>query len=71
MHSIGRCLLEMNKLTEAIKYLEKALQVYKEISLDVDQNKNVAITMHVVGSCLLKLHKHTEAKAVLRDTNFG
>ena len=29
MHVIGRCLLEMNKLTEAKEYLEKALQIEK------------------------------------------
>ena len=29
MHEIGRCLLDMNKHTEAMEYLEKALQIDK------------------------------------------
>ena len=34
MHEIGRCLCGMNKHTEAMEYLEKALQIEKQISLD-------------------------------------
>ena len=55
----------MNKHTEAMEYLEKALQFDKQISLDVDKDKSVAITMNVVGTCLLNINKHTEAMEYL------
>ena len=61
MHEIGRCLLKMNKLTEAQEYLEKALQIEKQISLDVDKDESVTHTMHAIGRCLLKMNKLFEA----------
>ena len=61
MHSIGSCLVSMIKLTEAIQYLEKALQIEVQISLDVDKNESVTITMHSVGSCLFNMNKLAEA----------
>ena len=44
----------MNKLTEAKEYLEKALQIKKLISLDVDKDESVAMIMHIIGRCLLE-----------------
>ena len=46
IHEIGRCLRGMNKHTEAMEYLEKVLRNKKQISLDVDKDGSVAITMH-------------------------
>ena len=57
MHEIGRCLLNTNKHTEAMEYLEKALRIMKQISLDVDNDESVAITMHEIGRCLLNMNE--------------
>ena len=46
MHAIGSCFLHMNKRTEAIEYLDKALQIETQISLEVGKDESVAITMH-------------------------
>ena len=45
MHVIGRCLLDMTKLIEAHEYLQKALHIKTQISLDVDKDRSVAVTM--------------------------
>ena len=55
----------MNKHTEAMEYLEKALRIKKQIPLDVDKDGSVAITMHEIGRCLLDMNKHTEAMEYL------
>ena len=65
MHVTGRCLLDMNKFMEAKEYLEKALQIKKQISRDVDKDESVAITMHKIGSCLLGMNKLMGAKEYL------
>ena len=48
-----------------MEYLEKALGIKKQISLDVDKDGSVAITMHEIGRCLLNINKHTEAMEYL------
>ena len=64
MHEIGRCLLDMNKHTEAMEYLEKALQIEKQISLA----RMKVWLMHEIGRCLLdmNMNKHTEAMEYLK-----
>ena len=62
MHEIGRCLLEMNKLTEAMEYLEKALQIKKLISLDVDKDKSVAKCMWLLLCMKKQIGRHVYLK---------
>ena len=67
LHRIGRCLLDMNKHNEALKYLQQAMKIQKQESLDHKTDKNLAITLHTIGSCFLHMNKHDEALEYLQQ----
>ena len=52
LHDIGQCFLKMNKVTDAKKYLEKALEIEQRTSSDVTTDREVAITLVEITRCL-------------------
>ena len=79
-YEIGCCLLDMNKHDEAMEYLQRAMKIQKQMSLDLTIDKSFARTLHNIGRCLLDINKHNEAleylqqaqiiyKNVLKDLN--
>ena len=60
LHTIGRCLLDMNKHDEALEYLQRAMKIKEQVSLDLNTDKSFAITLHTIGCCLLGINKHNE-----------
>ena len=64
-HEIGRCLIKMNRLNDAKDYLEKALKI-KQISKDIDFDKDIAFTLSEIDQYLIKTNRYTDAKAYLR-----
>ena len=63
---IGRCLLTMNKYDEALEYLQRAMKIKEQVSLDLNTDKSIAITLHEIGRCLLNMNKHNEALEYLQ-----
>ena len=61
LHEIGFCLSNLHKSHEALQYFDRALQIYKKTSSDVDTDRNLAITLHEKASCLLDLNRPHEA----------
>ena len=61
LHTIGYCLLDMNKHDEALEYLQQSMKIQEQASLDLSTNKSFATTLHNIGRCLLDMNKHDEA----------
>ena len=51
----------MNKHDEALEYLQRAMKIIEQVSLDLNTDKSFAITLHNIGNCLLNMNKHDEA----------
>ena len=66
LHKIGRCLLDMNKHDEALEYLQQAMKIKEQVSLNLNTDKRFAITLHNIGRCLLDMNKHNEALEYLQ-----
>ena len=66
MHVVGRCLLNMDKHDEALEYLQRAMKIKEQVSLDINTDKSFATTLHAIGLCLLKMNKHDEALEYLQ-----
>ena len=67
LHNIGNCLLDMNKHDEALEYLQRAMKIKEQVSLNLNADKSFAITLLNIGSCLLKMNKHDEALEYLQQ----
>ena len=67
LHTIGRCLLDMNKHNEALEYLQQAIKIDEQVSLDLNTDENFATTLHEIGRCLLEMNKHDEALEYLQQ----
>ena len=61
LHVIGQCLMQMNKLTDAKGYLEKALEIQQRTSNDLATDNNVATTLHEIGICLIQMNESFES----------
>ena len=66
MHDIGRCLVEMNKLTDAKECWESALKIEQRTSNDVTTDRQVAVTLDDISKCLIEMNKHTHASEYLK-----
>ena len=66
MHNIGHCLLKMNKHDEALEYLQQAMKIQEQVSLNLNTDENFARTLHEIGCCLLNMNKHDEALEYLQ-----
>ena len=49
LSEIGRCLMEMNKLSDAKVYLEKTLKIYHQTTDNLGADKCVATSLHEIG----------------------
>ena len=56
----------MNKHDEALKYLQRAMKIKEQVSLDLNTDKSFASTLHEIGRCLLNMNKHDEALKYLQ-----
>ena len=61
LQNIGYCLLDMNKHDEALEYLQRAMKVKEQVSLDLTTDESFATTLNNIGYCLLNMNKHDEA----------
>ena len=61
MHSLGRCLQDMNQCKEAVKYFERALQIDIRATNDPETDTSLAITLHSLGRCLQNMNQCKEA----------
>ena len=61
LHTIGRCLMNMNQLTEALDYLKRSLAIKKQISLGVDSDPKISVTLHKIVCCLTNMNQLTKA----------
>ena len=60
-----KVLIKMNKLADAKKYFEKALEIKQKTSNNVATDRDVAFTLNEIGRCLTKMNKLTDAKECL------
>ena len=58
---IGRCLMRMNQLAEALNYLKRSLAIYERITLDVDSDPAISVTLLHIGRCLMQMNQVTDA----------
>ena len=65
LHEIGECLMEMNKLSDAKEYLEKALEINQRTSNDLTTDERVATVLHDMVRCLMEINKYCDAKEYL------
>ena len=56
MHDIGRCLIEINILTNAKVCLAKALKIKQQASSNIAIDKEVAVTSAKIDRCLIELN---------------
>ena len=63
---VSRCLMKMNQLNEALDYLKRSLAIYEQISLGVDSDPNISVTLHEIGRCLMKMNQLNEALNYLK-----
>ena len=66
LHNIGYCLLDMNKHDEALEYLQRAMKIKEQVSLDLNTDESFALTLHHIGLCLLNMNKYNEALEYLQ-----
>ena len=57
--------MDMNQCEEALKYLERALQIKERATKHPETDTSLAITLHELGRCLQKMNQYEE------PTNIG
>ena len=60
-HQIGFCLFKLNKPTEALVYLQRALKIRKRLTHDADNDKKFAMILHSIGTSHALLSNYDEA----------
>ena len=63
---ISRCLMNMNQLNEALDYLNRSLAIAERISLGVDSDPNISVTLHEFGCCLMDMNQLNKALDYLK-----
>ena len=58
---IGKCLVELNRESEAKKCFERALEIQLQELVEVESDSTSASLMHNIGFCLFKIGKAYEA----------
>ena len=64
LHEIGRCLLEMNRATEALEYYNRALKIKEQATLNADIDTSLANTLHEIGQCLLLIGNEPSNRSI-------
>ena len=49
LKEIDTCLMNMNQFTEALDYLKRSLAIRKRISLNVDSDPRILVTLPEIG----------------------
>ena len=68
LNEIGQCLMRMLEFVDAKQYLERALDIQKQISNDVACDREIALTLYKIGQCLYWMNKFTDANECLQKT---
>ena len=61
LHSIAKCLMKIDKSTEAMDYFLKSLEIDERLSGDPQNDRRYSVTLHNIGKCLTKMDKPTKA----------
>ena len=61
LFKLGRCLLETNRVTKALEFYNRVLNIYEQSTLNANIDTNLATTLHEIGRCLLQMNRATEA----------
>ena len=64
--NIGKCLGNISKPADALKYHQSSLKIYQKISLNEETDPDVASTLNNIGNCLYNLHEYTEGLEYLQ-----
>ena len=67
LRQAAKILYDTKKYSDSKDCSIKSLKIQKQISLDVDKDESVAITMHLIGTCLLHMNELVEAKEYLEN----
>ena len=51
----------MNQHTDALKYLQRALQIEERATTNAETDRSLTTTLHELGRCLLGINQHTNA----------
>ena len=65
---IGSSFLHMNKPHNSFEYLQTALKLFKQISLEVNYDIEVARTLYDLGNCFWKKSQYDDAKRCLDES---
>ena len=60
-HKIGHCLNRLDKPEEALTYLNRALQIRKNLSLETKTNRKIALTLNEIALCYIDIRNYSEA----------
>ena len=58
--------MRMNQLNDALDYLKRSLAIDKQISLGVDSDPSISVTLLDIGRCLMQMNQLTEALNYLK-----
>ena len=59
--NIGRCLLGLNQLSEAMKYFHQSLEGRERASSNVEKDNNYATSLHCIAQCEYKMGRPVKA----------
>ena len=60
LHSIGKCLMKMNKPTKAMDHLQKSLEGQQQLAVDLQNHRSLLVALRYIGECLMKINKPYE-----------
>ena len=65
-YKIGKCLMEMGKLTKAMDYFKRSLEIKQRLSCVFQGDQSLSDTFHTIGYCLMEMDKLTDAMEYLQ-----
>ena len=60
-HKIGHCLNRLGKPEEAPTYLNRALEIRKNLSSETKTNRKIALTLNEIALCYIDIRNYSEA----------
>ena len=60
-HKIGYCLNRLGKPEEALTYLNRALEIRKNLSSETKTNRKIALTLNEIALCYIDMRNYSEA----------
>ena len=53
--------MKINNPTEAMDHFQNSLEIKQRLSGDLQNDRNLSVTLHNIGECLMEMDKPTEA----------